>query len=70
VQALRRSRGLERAGVVVSIQAADSSQYAAILTGNAGKVAMKLGYGAWSPGAGWTLAASGTHCAIRTQESR
>jgi alpha-amylase len=46
---------------------ADSSKYAAIITGNAGKVAVKIGYGAWSPGAGWTLATSGTNYAIWTQ---
>jgi alpha-amylase len=63
---IRKSKGITNTSAV-SIQAADSSKYAAIITGNAGKVAMKIGYGSWSPGAGWTLAASGTHYAIWTQ---
>jgi len=44
----------------VSIQAADSSKYAAIV---GGKLAMKIGPGDWSPGAGWTLAAYGKNYA-------
>lgn len=63
---IRKSKGIHSSSAV-SIQAADSSKYAAIITGTAGKVAMKIGYGAWSPGAGWTLATSGTNYAIWTQ---
>jgi len=63
---IRKSKGITNTSAV-SIQAADSSKYAAIITGNAGKVAMKIGYGSWSPGAGWTLATSGNNYAIWTQ---
>ncbi len=51
----------------MSIQVADTSRYAAIITGNHGQVAMKIGPGAWSPGTGWTLATSGTNYAIWTK---
>jgi alpha-amylase len=63
---IRKSKGIHSTSAV-SIQAADSSKYAAIITGTAGKVAMKIGYGSWSPGAGWTLATSGNNYAIWTQ---
>ncbi|KFE60938.1 alpha-amylase C-terminal beta-sheet domain-containing protein [Hyalangium minutum] len=63
---IRKSKGIHSTSAV-SIQAADSSKYAAIITGTAGKVAMKLGNGPWSPGTGWTLATSGTNYAIWTQ---
>jgi alpha-amylase len=63
---IRKSKGITNTSAV-SIQAADSSKYAAIITGNTGKVAMKIGWGSWSPGAGWTLATSGTNYAIWTQ---
>ncbi|HLL00436.1 MAG TPA: alpha-amylase C-terminal beta-sheet domain-containing protein [Myxococcaceae bacterium] len=63
---IRKSKGITNTSAV-SIQAADSSKYAAIITGNSGKVAMKIGWGSWSPGAGWTLATSGTNYAIWTQ---
>ena len=63
---IRKSKGITSTSAV-SIQVADSSRYAAIITGNTGKVAMKIGYGAWSPGAGWTLATSGNNYAIWTQ---
>jgi alpha-amylase len=63
---IRKSKGITSTSAV-SIQVADSSRYAAIITGNSGKVAMKIGYGAWSPGAGWTLATSGNNYAIWTQ---
>jgi alpha-amylase len=63
---IRKSKGIHSTSAV-SIQAADSSKYAAIITGRTGKVAMKIGYGAWSPGAGWTLATSGTNYAVWTQ---
>jgi alpha-amylase len=63
---IRKSKGITNTSAV-SIQAADSSKYAAIITGNTGKVAMKIGWGSWSPGTGWTLATSGTNYAIWTQ---
>lgn len=63
---IRKSKGIHSTSAV-SIQAADSSKYAAIITGTSGKVAMKIGYGSWSPGAGWTLATSGNNYAIWTQ---
>jgi alpha-amylase len=63
---IRKSKGITSTSAV-AIQVADSSRYAAIITGNLGKVAMKIGPGDWSPGAGWTLATSGTNYAIWTQ---
>lgn len=64
--AIRKSKGIHSTSAV-SIQAADSSKYAAIITGTAGKVAVKIGYGAWAPSGTWTLATSGTNYAIWTQ---
>ncbi|MFL5347008.1 MAG: alpha-amylase C-terminal beta-sheet domain-containing protein [Hyalangium sp.] len=63
---IRKSKGITSTSAV-SIQAADSSKYAAIITGTTGKVAMKIGYGAWSPTGTWTLATSGNNYAIWTQ---
>jgi alpha-amylase len=63
---IRKSKGITNTSTV-SIQAADSSKYAAIITGTQGKVAMKIGYGAWAPSGTWTLATSGTNYAIWTQ---
>lgn len=63
---IRKNKGITNTSAV-SIQVADSSRYAAIITGNLGQVAMKIGYGDWSPGAGWTLATSGTNYAIWTK---
>lgn len=57
---IRKNQNLHAKSKVV-IQVADSSKYAAIIDG---KVAMKIGGGDWSPGAGWTLAASGNHYAV------
>ncbi|MBI5243864.1 MAG: alpha-amylase [Elusimicrobia bacterium] len=48
----------------VSIQAADTSKYAAIV---GGKLAVKIGPGDWSPGAGWELAAYGKDYAVWTK---
>ena len=50
----------------VSIQAADSTKYAAIVNGN---TAVKIGPGSWSPTGSWTLATSGTNYAIWTLSS-
>ncbi|HSP79837.1 MAG TPA: glucan 1,4-alpha-maltotetraohydrolase domain-containing protein, partial [Myxococcaceae bacterium] len=63
---IRKSKGSTSTSAV-SIPAADSSRYAAIITGNNGSVAMKIGPGSWSPGSGWTLATSGTHYAVWTK---
>lgn len=63
---IRKSKGITSTSAV-SIQAADSSKYAAIITGTSGKVAVKIGPGPWSPTGTWTLATSGTNYAIWTQ---
>jgi alpha-amylase len=63
---IRKAKGITSTSSV-SIQAADSSKYAAIITGNNGKVAMKIGYGAWAPSGTWTLATSGNNYAVWTQ---
>jgi alpha-amylase len=52
---IRKAQGITSTSTV-SIQAADSTKYAAIIDN---KVAMKIGSGSWSPsGAGWVLSAS------------
>lgn len=51
----------------VAIQQATTGLYAAIVTGTARKLAMKIGPNSWSPGAGWTLQASGTNYAVWIQ---
>lgn len=48
----------------VSIQAATQGLYAAIVTGSAHQLAMKIGPNSWSPGAGWTLQTSGNNYAV------
>ncbi|MBU8895116.1 alpha-amylase [Corallococcus sp. M34] len=63
---VRRAKGVTSTSAV-NIVAADTSRYAAIITGNTGSVAMKIGPGAWTPGAGWTLATSGSNYAVWTQ---
>ena len=63
---IRKAKGITSTSSV-SIQAADSSKYAAIITGTKGKVAMKIGYGPWSPSGTWTLATSGNNYAVWTQ---
>jgi alpha-amylase len=63
---IRRSKGVTSTSPV-SIQVADNSRYAAIITGSTGSLAMKIGPGDWSPGAGWTLATSGTNYAVWTR---
>lgn len=57
---IRKSQGIT-ATSSVSIQAADGSKYAAIINNN---TAVKIGGGSWSPGGGWTLAASGNNWAV------
>jgi len=46
---------------VVNIVAADGQKYAVIIDG---KVAMKIGPGRWSPGAGWHVATDGNDFAV------
>lgn len=64
--AARKEKGVTSTSAV-SIVAADTSKYAAIITGNTGRLAMKIGYGSWSPGTGWTLVNSGTNWAVWKQ---
>jgi alpha-amylase len=63
---IRKAKAITNTSAV-QIAVADISQYAAIVTGNSGKVAVKIGPGWWNPGTGWTLATSGTNYAIWTQ---
>ena len=60
---VRKSQGLTSTSAV-AIQRAETGLYAAIIDG---KVAMKIGPNAWDPGAGWTLATSGTGYAVWTK---
>ena len=61
---LRKAKGVHSSSAV-SIQVADSSRYAALITGTAGTLAMKIGPGDWSPsGTGWKLETSGTNYAV------
>jgi alpha-amylase len=55
---LRREAGVTSTSSV-SIQRAEQNLYAAIIQGSAGQIAMKIGGGQWSPGAGWRLIVSG-----------
>ena len=57
---IRKSQGITSTSRV-SIQIADSSQYAAII---AEKVAVKIGNANWSPGSDWQLATSGKDYAV------
>lgn len=66
LMAARKEKGVTSTSAV-SIVAADTSKYAAIITGNTGKLAMKIGSGSWSPGTGWTLVNSGTNWAVWKQ---
>jgi alpha-amylase len=61
--AARKEKGVTSTSAV-NIVAADTSKYAAIITGNSGSLAMKIGAGAWSPGTGWTLVNSGSNWAV------
>jgi alpha-amylase len=63
---IRHSKGITSTSAV-AIQVADTSRYAAIITGTSGSVAMKIGPGDWSPGSGWTLATSGSNYAVWTK---
>jgi len=59
----RRTAGVHSTSPV-AIQAATQGLYAAIVTGSARQLAMKIGPNSWSPGAGWTLQTSGTNYAV------
>jgi len=61
----RTSMGITSTSAL-SIQQATTGLYAAIVTGTKGQVAMKIGPNAWSPPAGFTLAASGPSYAVWT----
>lgn len=62
---LRTDQGLTSTSTV-SIQVADSTQYASI-TDN--KVALRLGNGSWTPGTGWTQTLSGSGYVIWTKST-
>ena len=66
VKALIAARGA--AGVTstskVTVLAADSGRYAAVIDD---KLAVKIGPADWSPGSGWSLAASGKNYAVWTR---
>lgn len=65
--AARRNAGITSTSPVRIISAANGL-YAAIVTGNAQRIALKMGSSwDWQPGAGWTLAASGEKYAVWTQ---
>jgi alpha-amylase len=65
---VRKNKGI-RADSGVRIAAAQYGLYAAFIKNGTGAevVAMKLGSNSWSPGTGWTLAASGTNWAVWTK---
>ncbi len=62
LMALRRAAGIT-AESAVRIVAADGNKYAAIVDE---RVAVKIGPGAWDPGPGWALGASGRNYAVWT----
>ncbi len=63
--AIRKAQGITSTSSLV-IQAADSTKYAAIIDN---KVAVKIGSGSWTPGTGWTIAASGNNYAVWTKST-
>jgi alpha-amylase len=60
---IRKSQGITPTSSV-DIQVADGSKYGAIIDD---KVAVKIGWGDWSPGSGWDLTASGNNYAVWTK---
>ena len=60
---IRKSQGLHSESAV-NIVRAENGLYAATIDGN---TAMKIGWGSWSPGGGWTLRTSGTNYAVWTR---
>lgn len=65
---VRKAMGVTSTSAV-TINAAQAGLYAATITGSAGQVAMKIGGTDWNPGAGWTLATSGSGYAVWTKSS-
>jgi len=59
----RKAAGVNSTSAV-TISAAQQGLYAAIITGTAHQLAMKIGPNSWSPGTGWTLQTSGTNYAV------
>ena len=62
---IRKQQGITSTSSV-SIQRAETGLYAAIINNN---TAMKIGPNSWSPGTGWTLAASGTGYTVWTKST-
>lgn len=60
---IRKRQGITSTSSI-AVQAYDAYRYAAVVNGN---TAMKIGPGSWSPGSGWTLAASGSDWAVWTK---
>jgi alpha-amylase len=62
---IRKTRGINSSSTV-RIAAAQAGLYAAFIRDGANneRVAVKIGPDAWSPGAGWTMATSGTNYAV------
>src|SRR3569833_1598628 len=60
---IRKAQGINSTSSL-SIQAATTTVYAAIINGN---TAMKIGPGSWSPSGTWTLKTSGTNYAVWTK---
>jgi alpha-amylase len=63
LMAARKAAGVHSTSAV-SIQQATQGLYAAIITGSAKQLAMKIGPNSWSPGTGWTLQTSGNNYAV------
>jgi len=60
----RKAAGVNSTSAV-SIEAAETGLYAAIVTGTVHQLAMKIGPASWSPsGSGWVLQTSGTNYAV------
>ncbi|PTL82864.1 glucan 1,4-alpha-maltotetraohydrolase domain-containing protein [Vitiosangium sp. GDMCC 1.1324] len=59
---VRKAQGITSTSTV-AIQVAETGLYAAIINGN---TAVKIGPNSWSPGTGWTQAASGSNYAVWT----
>jgi len=60
---IRQAQGLHCRSAV-SIERADNECYAAVVDG---RVAVRVGHGGWSPGAGWEVAFGGNRCCLWTR---